>query len=188
MTDTDKKIAFILEMEKLKAVLRKTRPVGLARYENTAEHSWQTTLAALLFMPEGLDALRVLKMLLIHDIVEIDAGDVFVYDEVARQQAEAVEREAAERLFGMLPEPLASEFHSLWIEFEERASPEAVYAKALDRVCPVVQNINSNPSSWTDYAITEPQALAKNTEIGNANAELWAVLRSGIENAGLPKG
>ena len=84
MSDTEAKLGFLVEMEKLKAVLRRTRPVGEARFENSAEHSWQTAMAALLFMPEGLDELRVLKMLLIHDIVEIDTGDTFVYDE-ARQ-------------------------------------------------------------------------------------------------------
>ena len=126
MTDTNAKIAFLLEMEKLKAVLRKTRPHGLSRYENTAEHSWQTTLAALLFMPGGVDALKVLKMLLIHDIVEIDAGDVFVYDDKGRAEAEVVEQAAAERLFGMLPDPLGKELLSIWQEF-------GVFGKSDDR-------------------------------------------------------
>lgn len=187
MTAIKAKIDFILELEKLKAVLRQTRPVGLERKENSAEHSWQTTMAALVFMPDHLDALKVLKMLLIHDIVEIDAGDVFVYDEAARKAAEQVERKAALRLFGMLPSPLDKELHELWVEFEDRASPEAEFAKAMDRVCPVIQNINSAPSSWTDHGITEQQAIAKNAEIMKVDPELWNCLRAGIEGAGLPR-
>ncbi len=117
------KIAFILELEKLKAVLRKTRPVHLDRYENSAEHSWQTTLTALVLLedaPQEIDALKVLKMLLIHDVVEIDTGDVFVYDTAARAEIAAQEEQAARRLFGMLPGPLSQELVELWQEFEAR--------------------------------------------------------------------
>ena len=106
MSKTQQKIDFILELEKLKGVLRKTKPVGQERFENSAEHSWQTTLTAMILLDEAdadIDVLKVLKMLLIHDVVEIDAGDVFVYDTSARAEIAEQEAAAAERIFGMLP-------------------------------------------------------------------------------------
>lgn len=181
----EKKINFLLEMEKLKSVLRKTRPVGEARFENSAEHSWQVTLAALLFMPEGLDALKILKMMLIHDIVEIDAGDVFVYDDAKREAIAVEERAAAKRLFGMLPEALGVEFLALWEEFEARETAESIYAKAMDRVPPVLQNLNSSPSSWQEHDISRERVLNKNQEIENANSVLWGILSSQIKRADL---
>ena len=184
-SDVEACIDFLLEMEKLKNVLRKTRPHGLSRLENSAEHSWQTTLAALLFMPEGLDALKVLKILLIHDIVEIDAGDVFVYDDKGRADVAEVEHAAAVRLFAMLPEPQSAQLMALWEEFESRRTPEARYAKAMDRVCPVIQNLNASVSSWTEHDISRQQVLEKNREIENANPELWAHLKNEIDRAPL---
>ena len=184
-SDTAAKVDFILEMEKLKGVLRKTRPVGLSRFENTAEHSWQTAMAALLFLPDGIDALKVLKMLLVHDIVEIDAGDVFVYDDQARKDAELIELAAAERIFGLLPEPLSTELLDIWKEFEARETPESIYAKAMDRVCPVIQNLNSEVSSWTEHGISRDRVLAKNDEIKNASQSLWKHLSAKIHQADL---
>ncbi|PCH46432.1 MAG: hydrolase [Hyphomicrobiales bacterium] len=181
----EKKLDFLLEMEKLKSILRKTRPVGESRYENSAEHSWQVTLAALLFMPDGLDSLKVLKMLLIHDIVEIDAGDVFVYDEAGREAIAAEELKAAKRLFGMLPAPLDKEFLSLWEEFESRETAESVYAKAMDRVPPVLQNLNSSPSSWQEHQISRDRVLEKNEEIANADPVLWELFSKQIRQASL---
>jgi len=190
MKDIERKIAFILELEKLKAVLRKTRPVGLDRFENTAEHSWQTALTAMVFLEDAdpsLDALKVLKMLLIHDVVEIDAGDVFVYDEQARADAENIERAAAKRIFGLLPETVGAEMLALWEEFEARETPESVFAKAIDRVNPVIQNLNSTPNSWQEHGISRDRVLAKNVEIANASVELWEMLESGIRLAELNK-
>lgn len=172
MKDLERKIAFILELEKLKSVLRKTRPVGLDRFENTAEHSWQTALTAMVFLEDtdaSLDALKVLKMLLIHDVVEIDVGDVFVYDEQARADAEEIERAAAKRIFRLLPERLGVELLALWEEFEARETPESIFAKAIDRVNPVIQNLNSSPNSWQEHGINKERVLAKNAEIANAS-------------------
>lgn len=183
MSDIQFKLDFLLETEKLKDVLRKTRPHGLERFENSAEHSWQTTLAALLFMPDHVDALKVLKMLLIHDLVEIDTGDVFVYDDQGREDIAEAETQAAERLFGLLPDPLGIELRDLWHEFEARETPESIYAKSMDRVCPVIQNLNAERSSWTEYGISRERVLAKNAEIENASEELWCVLKSKIEEA-----
>lgn len=188
MKRTKQKIEFILELEKLKAVLRQTKPHGLDRFENSAEHSWQSAMAALILLedaPEEVDALTVLKMMLIHDIVEIDAGDVFTYDEAARADIAAEEEKAARRIFGMLENPLGDGLLNLWLEFEAAETPSAKFAKAIDRVCPVIQNLNSSPNSWQAHGISRDRVLAKNDEIQNASPQLWAVLKQGIEKAEL---
>lgn len=180
------KLNFIVELEKLKGVLRKTRPLGLDRYENSAEHSWQTTLSALVFLDdaeEELDALKVLKMLLIHDVVEIDAGDVFVFDQKARADIEEKEQAAAQRIFGLLPSPLAEEFLAIWREFEARETAESKFAKAMDRINPVLQNLNSGGQSWVENGVRREQVLAVNSQIEGASPELWRLLRTQIESA-----
>lgn len=186
MSNIQSKIQFILELEKLKAVLRQTKPVGLDRHENSAEHSWQAALTALILLddaPADVDPLKVLKMMLIHDVVEIDAGDVFTYDEAARADIADAEEAAARRIFGLLENPLGDDLLNLWLEFEEAKSPSAKFAKAVDRVCPVVQNLNSDPNSWHAHAISRKHVLAKNEEIQNASPELWRVLEQGINDA-----
>lgn len=186
MTAIEQKIAFILETEKLKAVLRKNKPIGLERYENSAEHSWQTALTALLFIDEAasdLDALKVLKMMLVHDLVEVDTGDVIVYDETARKENEVHERRAAERIFGLLPDPLGSELKKIWIEFEANETAEAQFAKAIDRINPVVQNLNNDGQSWVENDISLPQVLEKNTVIENASKPLWQHLKAQLERS-----
>lgn len=182
--DVERKIAFLLELEKLKAVLRKTKPVGLERYENSAEHSWQTALTALVFLEEtDLDVLRVLKMLLIHDVVEIDCGDVFVYDAAARAAVAQKEQEAAVRIFGMLPDKLGGELLLLWQEFEAAQTPEARFAKAIDRVNPVLQNLASAGQSWVENGVTRQKVIAMNQQIENASPALWRVLKQQLIEA-----
>ena len=132
MNGVHQQIDFILELEKLKGVLRKTKPVGQTRFENSAEHSWQTTLTAMILLEDAdpaIDALKVLKMLLIHDIVETDAGDIFVYDTIALAEITEQEAVAAERIFGLLPEALGTELLALWHEFEGRETAESKFAK-----------------------------------------------------------
>ncbi len=185
MEDLQKLIDFILESEKLKGVLRKNKPVGLDRYENSAEHSWQITLTALLLLrsrPE-LDALKVLKMLLIHDVVEIDAGDVQVYDDAARKANEVHEKAAAERIFGLLPAPLGNELLELWHEFEAALTPEAKFAKAADRINPCLQNLSQGGQSWVENNITRKQVIDKNKNIADASEALWAVMNKRIMEA-----
>ncbi|MDJ0612544.1 MAG: HD domain-containing protein [Rhizobiaceae bacterium] len=183
--DTRKLIDFILESEKLKGVLRLNKPVGLDRYENSAEHSWQISLTALVLLdtrPE-LDALKVLKMLLIHDLVEIDAGDVQVYDDAARKAIEVEEKAAAVRIFGILPDAIGSELHDLWLEFEAAQTPEAKFAKAVDRVNPVLQNLTQNGQSWVENGIRRGQVLEKNQRIADANGPLWDEIEKKIKEA-----
>jgi len=186
MSKIQNKIDFILELEKLKGVLRKTKPVGLDRYENSAEHSWQTTLTALILLDEApaeIDALKVLKMLLIHDVVEIDAGDVFVYDTNARAEIAEKEAEAAERIFGLLPAGIGDELLQLWHEFEGRQTIESKFAKAVDRINPVLQNLASHGQSWVEHNIARERVLAMNSEIQAASPELWTVLEARIQQA-----
>ncbi|MEP1207872.1 MAG: HD domain-containing protein [Rhizobiaceae bacterium] len=186
MEHVHSKIEFILELEKLKAVLRKTKPVGLERYENSAEHSWQTTLTALVLLddaPAEIDALKVLKMLLIHDVVEIDAGDVFVYDTNARAEIAEQEAAAAERIFGLLPQTIGDELLQLWHEFEGRQTAESKFAKAVDRINPVLQNLAANGQSWVENDIARHRVLAMNSEIEAASPELWSVLEKRVLEA-----
>ncbi|MEM9733482.1 MAG: HD domain-containing protein [Pseudomonadota bacterium] len=179
-------IAFVNEMDKLKAVLRQTKPTGLERYENSAEHSWHTAMAALVLLddaPAGVDALQVLKMLLIHDVVEIDAGDVFTYDEAARAAVAEAEEKAAIRIFGMLDSPLGHELLALWREFEAGETANARFAKALDRVGPCLQNLEQEGASWVKHGISRQRVLAKNKAIADASPALWEEIRARIEAA-----
>lgn len=125
----------------------------------------------------------MIKMLLIHDIVEIDAGDVFVYDDNARLEAFEAESAAATRLFGMLGDELGDELHALWHEFEEAVTAEAKFAKAADRVMPVLQNLAAGGQSWVEHQITRDQVIAKNMPIVGASPQLWDILRAEIEAA-----
>jgi len=159
MTRLDQQMAFLMEAEKLRQILRAT-PIGDgSRHENSAEHSWHLALFAAVLRehaPEGVQIDRVIRMLLIHDIVEIDAGDVPIYAQTADGQAEteAAEQAAAERLFGLLPDDQATDFKSLWEEFEAAQSPDAVFAKSLDRFQPPNLNLASGGGSWKDYNVT----------------------------------
>ena len=143
-------ISFIIESEKLKKILRRSNPVGLSRHENSAEHSWSVALAASVLMPEvapHLDQLRVIKMLLIHDLVEIDAGDTFCYgDQTGKDEREQA---AAKRIFAILPDKTEKEFHQLWREFEDKKSEESRLANAIDRLLPLLQNSENGGGSWT---------------------------------------
>lgn len=176
---------FIVEIERLKAVQRKTRPVGLARYENAAEHSWHVCLAALVlqdYADEDIDIQRVIKMLLLHDLGEIDAGDTIVY---SRQTEAQRAREAAgvRRVLGMLPAAQATQYLTLWAEFEAGVSADARYARAIDRVPPLLHNLHGAGHSWREHGISQEQVLSLNTRIGQGSARLWAVLKGKLEKA-----
>ncbi len=171
----DSQVSFILEMDKLKNVLRRNYINGGERLENTAEHSWQVALQAVLlaeYANETVDVFRVVKMLLIHDIVEIIAGDTYIY---AADQADQAEKEtqAAETLFGMLPVDQATELKTLWHEFEGKTSADARFAKAMDRLLPLLQNFHSNGKSWREHEIT-PEMVEKNIlNIQPGSDALW---------------
>ncbi|AMG31493.1 HD domain-containing protein [Grimontia hollisae] len=183
----EKQLALIVEIDQLKAVLRRTRVKSDgARLENSAEHSWQVALMALLLEEhanEPVDVAKVVKMLLIHDVVEIDAGDTFVYDLEAAKQQHQKELKAAERIFGMLPDDQRETLMALWLEFEEGETPEARYGKALDRMLPMLLNYHSEGQSWKEHGVRYEQALTVNSKIEKGSALLWQKVQAMLSEA-----
>jgi putative hydrolases of HD superfamily len=155
-------VDFILELDGLKGVTRKNRPLGLERYENSAEHSWQIALLALSLAPHAgasIDINRVVGMLLVHDIGEIDTGDTMVYVIGGWEERKAAELVAVTRIFGMLPKPQGSKFLDLWLEFEQAKTPEALFANAADRAIPVLLNLARDGQSWRENGISFEQVI-----------------------------
>jgi putative hydrolase of HD superfamily len=176
--DLASRIDFMLEIDKLKGILRRSRIVDGSRFENTAEHSWHLAMAAMIFGPlagPDVDLQRTIEILLVHDIVEIDAGDTYIYDAdaSAHENKEAAENAAAERIFNLLPQEAATHIAELWAEYEERSTPTARFAYAIDRLQPLLLNGGSGGVSWTENGIKHSQAAAVNSPIGLASPELW---------------
>lgn len=172
-------IEFIVEVDKLKTIMRQTRLIHENRYENDAEHSWHLALAVLVFSEyanEPLDLLKVLKMVLVHDLVEIDAGDTFCYDYAAAQDKEKREAIAAERIFGLLPADQKEEFKNIWEEFERVETAEARFAAAMDRFQPVLHNLHNQGGTWKEHNIKKEQVIKRNSPIANGSQELWAYI------------
>ena len=173
-----KQIAFIHEIDKIKSIFRKTKLFHNGRHENDAEHSWHICMMAVVlceYSNKKIDLLKVIKMLLMHDIVEIDAGDVMFY----KKGEETVEREklAAERIFGLLPREQKEEYISLWIEFEEKKSSEARFAAALDRMEPLLQNIYHKCELYNENSIAYESVIKMNSLIQDGSAALWEYLK-----------
>jgi putative hydrolase of HD superfamily len=180
-------INFILEAEKLKGVTRKTRPLGLDRYENSAEHSWQLALFAISlgrFAQLPVDMNRVVRILLVHDIGEIDTGDTIVFAEGGWEERKAAELAAVKRIFGLLPEDPAAEFFCLWQEFEQAESNEALFAHAVDRAMPVLLNLANQGQSWRENGISYERVVHRiKTPIQTGCPALWEYLESRLEQA-----
>jgi putative hydrolases of HD superfamily len=180
-------IDFILELDKLKAVTRKTRPLGLNRYENSAEHSWQiamfaASLAHLAAAPVDVD--HVIRMLLVHDIGEIDTGDTIVYAEEGRAERKAAELVAVRRIFGMLPGPQGAKFLVLWQEFEDGTTAEAQFAHAVDRAMPALLNLANDGQSWRENGISHARVVARiGPPIRAGCPALWAYMEPRLEEA-----
>lgn len=156
----DQQIAFLNEADKLKTTIRATELCDNSRYENSAEHSWHLTLYALVLADQagpGVDLNLVIKMLILHDLVEIDAGDNPIFGDFDTAQVEAQEQLAADRIFGLLPDDLRDELRVIWEEFEAAESPSAQFAKSLDRFQPPMQNLQSGGGSWIDFNVTQEQ-------------------------------
>jgi putative hydrolase of HD superfamily len=186
MDRLQQQIAFVVEIDKLKAVLRQNLTTGDRRRETTAEHSWHLGAMALILADHaepGVDTLRVLKMLLIHDLVEIDAGDSFLYDPVARAGAAAREQAAADRLYGLLPPDLAGELRGLWDEFEAATTRDARFARALDALQPVLLNYHTEGGSWRANAVSGADVLAKKAIIADGAPTLWRYAEALIRDA-----
>jgi len=151
-------IQFITEIDKLKNILRQTKLTDNSRQENSAEHSWHLAIMAIIlaeYAPPEVDILRAIKMLLIHDLVEIDAGDTFCYDVQGNLHKAAKEIKAAMRIFGLLPPEQGEELRKIWQEFEEFQTPTAKFAVALDRLQPLLQNVQNKGGTWKTHGITE---------------------------------
>jgi putative hydrolase of HD superfamily len=186
MTDArlPRQLEFIVEVDRLKGVLRQARLVDGSRFENSAEHSWHLALMAMLldeYADPGTDVRRTIEMVLVHDIVEIDAGDTFAYD--VDGNADRAEREAAaaDRLFALLPADQAGRLRALWDEFEAGTTAEARYALALDRLQPLLQNVFAGGGSWLARRVTRKQVLARMQPIRDLSEPLWAWVVDAID-------
>src|SRR5688572_887363 len=178
-------IAFLVEADKLKAVLRRTALIDGSRQENSAEHSWHLALAALVmaeYAPAPVNLVRVLEMLAVHDLVEIDAGDTFAYD--TQNAATKTDREhlAADRIFALLPPDQAVRLRALWEEFEAQESAEAKFANAMDRLQPLLLNAFSGGGSWCNQNLTRAQVLARMAPIEKAMPAVWPMIVDTIES------
>ncbi|MGE5516236.1 MAG: HD domain-containing protein [Bacteroidota bacterium] len=165
MTDTDRlsrQLAFSLELDKLKTILRQTLLTDSSRRENDAEHSWHVAMMAVLLAehaPPGADPFRASRMLLFHDVVEIDAGDTFIHDDKGNQDKAAREQAAADRLYGLLPPDQAEDLRALWQEYEDRETPTAKFADALDRLQPIMNNFATEGGTWKPHNVTADKVL-----------------------------
>ena len=188
MRNLEAQLAFIRELDKLKGVYRLARvKTDENRRENSAEHSWHLCLIAhvlLDYVDEPVDINKVIRLLLVHDIVEIDAGDTFAFaPQSALDEQPEKELRAAKRLFGLLPKHQGDEFLNLWLEFERRDSPEARYAVAIDRVTPLIMNVANDGGSWRHHSPSRSQVLTRNEYIGIAAPRLWDYVVSQIDFA-----
>ena len=177
MTDRlQSQLAFLAELDKLKLVQRRTSVIGESRLENTAEHSWHLGVMAPVlaeYAPEDVDVERAMSMVLVHDIVEIDAGDTFAFDPAAHADKEDREQAAADRLFGLLPDDQGAHYRALWDEFEARETPEALFANALDRFQGLLQNVHNAGGTWKKYGITREKILERMDPIRAGAPALW---------------
>ena len=179
MTRLEQQMNFIIEIDKLKEIVRQTYISSAERKETDAEHAWHFAIMAVLlaeYANEPVDVMKVVKMALIHDLVEIDAGDTYLYDEEAAKTKADRENKAADRLFHMLPEDQGEEFDSIWREFEERKTPEARFAAALDRLQPVMLNDATNGKAWEEHGITEEQVRSHNEHVKKGSLAIWEYL------------
>lgn len=171
-----KQLEFIVKVDELKQITRQTLLVSDRRQENDAEHSWHLATMAILLHEHSndeIDLLRVVQMVLIHDIIEIEAGDTFCYDEEGQSDKQAREIVAAEKIFTKLPSDQAINVRALWDEFEDRETPEAKFAAALDRLQPLLQNFSTEGESWRQHEITKSQVIERNHHIADGSKILW---------------
>lgn len=185
-----KQISFIKEIDKIKYIQRKTKLFNSNRHENDAEHSWHLAMMAIVLAEHSdkkIDILKVLKMVLIHDIVEIDAGDTFLYDTTKNHVNTEEELMAAKRIFGILPQKQAEEFITLWEEFEEGVTDDAKFAKSMDKFEPLLQNASNNGGTWAEFNVSYEKVYDKKKEIKNSTASIWDYAE-GLINDSVNKG
>jgi putative hydrolase of HD superfamily len=172
----DDQFAFIREIDKEKMIGRQTYISDAGRKENDAEHAWHMAIMTLLlseYATEEIDVLRTISMLLIHDLVEIDAGDTYAYDEDAKKTQGDRERRAADRIYGILPEDQGRKLYELWLEFEERKTPEAKFAHAMDNIQPMMLNAATDGKAWVEHGVKLEQILRRNERTAEGSGVLW---------------
>jgi putative hydrolase of HD superfamily len=182
-----RQLEFILEIDRLKQVLRQTLTTARSRQENSAEHSWHIALMAIILSEYAdnpqIDVFRVVKMLLIHDLVEIDAGDTYCYDDHAREDQHERELQAAERIFNLLPPDQARQLQALWKEFEAGQTLNSRFANALDRLQPLINNYYTDGKSWQKHGVKRHQVVDRNCVIEGGAPKLWRYALGLIEDA-----
>ena len=182
----ERQVAFIVEIDKLKNVLRQTLLTDESRQENSAEHSWHLALMAGVlaeYAPEGVDIPRVVRMVLVHDLVEIDAGDAFCYDPAAVMGKAEREQACADRIFDLLPPDQGAELRALWDEFEERSTPDGRFANALDRLQPLFQNFHTRGGTWRMHGVQREQVMKRMDPIRDSVPALWPLVEQVLERA-----
>jgi putative hydrolase of HD superfamily len=183
----EQQIHFIVELDKLKHIQRRTILMDRSRTENDAEHSWHLAVMAILLSEyargNSIDMLRVLMMVVIHDIVEIDAGDTFCYDDAGQALRKEREEKAAERIFGLLPDDQTAELKHLWEDFEAGQTPEAQFAAALDRLHPLLHNYHTQGCAWKKHGVSSKQVLEKNSRIADGAPALWEYAKKLIKDS-----
>ena len=186
MNNLLKQIEFIKEIDKLKYIFRKTKLINSDRLENDAEHSWHLAMMAIILAEhsnEPIDVAKVMKMVLIHDIVEIDSGDVFAYDTVKSHNNFDEELKAARRIFGILPAEQTEEFINIWREFEEMKTPESKFARALDRLEPLLQNSSNTGGTWREFDVKYDKVIEKKQVIKDGSEEIWKFAKQLIDES-----
>lgn len=182
----EQQISFMLELDKMKNIYRQTYVLYEDRKENDAEHSWHLAIAAMLlseYADSKIDLIKVMKMVLVHDIVEIDAGDTYCYDADGNSTKSQREEKAAQRIFGLLPDDQHDEFYALWREFEDSNTPEARFAAVLDRIQPLLLNYTKHGISWKEHGIRKEQVLNRNKTYFGESAELSHLIKAIINDA-----
>ncbi len=183
----EQQIQFIKEIDKLKQIFRQNIVIGTERNENDAEHSWHLAMMAILFSEystdKNIDILKVVKMVLIHDLVEIDAGDTFCYDEKGYEDKEEREQKAAQKLFSLLPSDQAKEILDLWNEFEQLNTPESRFAAGIDRFQPLILNYNTSGHTWQKPGIASAKVLKRNELLEENAPLLWEYAKAMIEDS-----
>lgn len=181
-----RQVAFIQEIDKLKHIQRQTILLDRSRRENDAEHSWHLGMMVMLLSEHSnypIDCLRVLKMVLVHDLVEIDAGDTYAYDEQSHHDKADRERKAADRLFAMLPDDQGAELRELWEEFEERKTADARFAGAVDRMQPLLHNCLTEGQTWQTNGVVRSQVIERCQPIEDGSNFLWEYMLGKIDEA-----
>lgn len=187
----DKQFQFLLEIDKEKKINRQTYLSDVSRKENDAEHAWHAAVMTILlseYANEEIDVLKTVRMILLHDVVEIDAGDTYAYDENGKKTQREREERAAERIYGILPKDQKQKLLELWEEFEEAKTPEARFAHAMDNLQPLMLNDATNGRSWVEHGVELSQVLARNAHTADASMKLWEYAKQNWIDRNVEKG